>query len=90
LGWSARVWSSQLGCFDPALGQIVINRQLDGRDVPEFVVAYVLYHEMLHQKHPLRFARCRRQSHSPEFRRQERLFADYQRAMNFLRRFPAR
>jgi len=90
LGWSARAWRSQLGCFDPALGQIVLNRQLDGGDVPEYVVAYVLYHEMLHQKHPLRFARCRRQSHSREFRREEKLFADYQRAMNFLRRFPAR
>jgi hypothetical protein len=29
LGWSRRVWSSLLGCFDPALQQIVINRQLD-------------------------------------------------------------
>jgi len=90
LGWSARAWRSQLGCFDPALGQIVINRQLDGGDVPEYVVAYVLYHEMLHQKHPFRFARCRRQSHSREFRCEERLFADYHRAMSFLRRFPAR
>ena len=89
LGWSSRAWRSQLGCFDPALNQIVINRQLDRPGVPEYVVAYVLYHEMLHQKHPIRFARCRRESHSPEFRREEKHFADYQRAMGFLRRFPA-
>lgn len=89
LGWSARVWRTQLGCFDPALQQIVINRQLDRQGVPEYVVAYVLYHEMLHLKHPMRFARCRRESHSPKFRNEERRFAEYQRAMKFLDRFPA-
>jgi hypothetical protein len=88
LGWSSRAWRSQLGCFDPALNQIVINRQLDRPGVPEYVVAYVLYHEMLHQKHPIRFARCRRESHSPDFRREEKHFVDYQRAMKFLERFP--
>ena len=89
IAWSKRVWLTQLGCYDPALDQIVMNRQLDRESVPEFVVAYVLYHEMLHQKHPVRFARCRRESHSPEFRREEKKFADYARAMKFLKRFPA-
>ena len=90
LGWSARAWRTQLGCFDPALQQILINRGLDRSDVPEYVVAYVLFHEMLHQKHPIRFERCRRESHSTEFRREEKRFADYPRAMKFLERFPAR
>ncbi len=89
LGWSARAWRTQLGCFDPALGQIVINRGLDRGNVPEYVVAYILFHEMLHQKHPMRFERCRRESHSAEFRREEKRFADYPRAMKFLQRFPA-
>jgi len=89
LGWSRRAWRTQLGCFDPALDQIVINRQLDRQSVPEFVVAYVLYHEMLHLKHPMKFARCRRESHSPKFRKEEKKFADYHRAMKFLQRFPA-
>jgi len=90
LGWSSRNWRSMLGCFDPALSQIVINRQLDQEIVPEYVVAYVLYHEMLHLKHPMKFARCRRESHSPAFRKEEKKFADYQRAMKFLDRFPSR
>ncbi|MDE3110487.1 MAG: M48 family metallopeptidase, partial [Acidobacteriota bacterium] len=86
LGWSQRSWRAQLGCFDPALNQIVVNRSLDRRDVPDYVVAYVVYHEMLHQKHPVKFARCRRESHSAAFRREERLFSDYARAMKFLNR----
>ena len=88
LGWSSRAWRRQLGCFDPALNQIVINRQLDRKTVPEYVVAYVLYHEMLHLKHPMRFAHCRRESHSSQFRKEEKKFADYGRAMKFLEHFP--
>ena len=87
LGWSRRAWRTQLGCFDPALGQIVINRHLDSKEVPGYVVAYVLYHEMLHLKHPMRVARCRLESHSARFRADEKRFAHYERAMKFLRRF---
>jgi hypothetical protein len=88
LSWSKRPWRTQLGCFDPALGQILINRQLDHPNVPECVVAFVLYHEMLHVKHPMQFVRCRRKSHSPEFRQEEKRFADYDGATKFLKRFP--
>ncbi len=89
LAWSRRAWRTQLGCFDPALSQIVMSRQLDRPDVPGYVVAYVLYHEMLHVKHPVRFARCRRESHSAGFRKEEKCFAEYGRAIRFLEHFPA-
>jgi len=86
LAWSTRAWSTQLGCFDPALNQIVINRKLDQEGVPDYVVNYVLYHEMLHQKYPVRFARCRREAHSAQFRAEEKLFANYDKAIRFLKR----
>lgn len=89
IGWSTRAWQTQLGCFDPALRQIVINRTLDRRHVPKYVVAYVLYHEMLHLKHPIRFARCRLESHSPRFRAEEKRFRHYDAAQKFLTRLPA-
>jgi len=89
LAWSRRTWRSQLGCFDPALNQIVLNRQLDQNRVPEYVVAYVLYHEMLHVKYPTRFQSCRRTSHSSDFRQEEKRFEHYDRAMRFLERFPS-
>lgn len=89
LGWSRRVWRTQLGCFDPALNQIVISRQLDRPGVPEYVVAYVLYHEMLHVKHRIKFVRCRRQAHSTAFRSDEKRFTDYARAIRFLDHLPA-
>ena len=43
----------------------------------------------LHLKHPIRFARCRRESHSTQFRSEEKAFTDYARATRFLARFPA-
>lgn len=86
LAWSPRPWRRQLGLFDPALGQIVISSRLDRPQVPRFAVEYVLYHEMLHVKHPQRRSLCGLQSHSVEFRRQEQQFPDYARARRFLER----
>ena len=86
LGWSRRAWRAQLGCFDPALDQIVINVRLDRESVPEYAVEYVLYHEMLHVKHPLRVARCGLEAHSREFRREEQRFHAYRSARRFLDR----
>jgi Protein of unknown function DUF45 len=84
LGWSARAWRSQFGCYDPSLDQIVMNRRLDHGEVPSYAVEFILYHEMLHVKHPLRAAACGLQAHSPEFRAEEKRFAQYARARKFL------
>ena len=86
LGWSARPWRSQFGCYDPSLDQIVMNRRLDRVEVPSYAVEFILYHEMLHVKHPLRAAACGLQAHSPEFRAEEKRFAHYARARKFLER----
>ena len=74
----------------PGIAQTLRSKMGIEERVPEFVVGYVMYHEMLHVKHPMRFARCRRESHGPAFRKEEKKFADYIRAMKFLDRFPVR
>jgi len=84
LGWSTRSWRSQMGSFDPAIGRIVLNRRLDRPDVPRFVVEYVLYHEMLHVKHPGQLARCGLRVHSAAFRVEEKRFAHYAEARRWL------
>jgi predicted metal-dependent hydrolase len=87
LGWSARSWRAQLGCFDPGLDQIVVSKRLDRSEVPRHVVEYVLYHEMLHVRHPLRVAACGLQAHSAAFRAEERRYAHYKRAHSFLEKW---
>jgi len=84
LGWSTRPWRSQYGCFDPSLDQIVMNNRLDRADVPSYAVELILYHEMLHVKHPLRAAACGLQAHSAEFRSEEKRFKHYDRARKYL------
>lgn len=86
LGWSVRSWRMQLGAFDPGLDRIVINRRLDAEDVPRFVVEYVLYHEMLHVKHPGEMARCGLRVHSRAFRAEEKRFSQYEEARRWLER----
>jgi predicted metal-dependent hydrolase len=86
LGWSVRSWRVQLGAFDPALDRIVLNRRLDAEDVPRYAVEYVLYHEMLHVKHPGEMARCGLRVHSRAFRAEEKRFARYEEARKWLER----
>jgi len=86
LGWSRRMWRRQLGCYDPGPNQIVLNRRLDRPRVPGYAVEYLLFHEMLHVKHPTRRSGCSLISHSREFREEEKRFAEYARARQFLNR----
>lgn len=77
LGWSRKESRTLLGHFDPHHYSITISRFLDSPTIPPFVVAYVLYHEMLHIKHPVRTDGPRRQVHPPAFRAEEKLYPDY-------------
>ena len=61
-----------------------MNSRLDRAEVPSYAVEFILYHEMLHVKHPLRAAACGLQAHSPEFRAEEKRFAQYALARTFL------
>ncbi len=86
IGWSNRSWRRQFGCYDPGPNHILLNRRMDHPAVPPFAVEYVLYHEMLHVKHPTRRSGCSLVSHSPEFRAEEKLFPQFERARKVLDR----
>jgi predicted metal-dependent hydrolase len=84
IGWSTRSWRRQFGCYDPGPNQILLNRRMDREGIPQFVVEYVLYHEMLHVKHPTRRSGCTLVSHSREFREEEKRFEGFERARRTL------
>jgi hypothetical protein len=86
IGWSTRTWRRQFGCYDPGPNQILLNRRMDHPAVPQVAVEYVLYHEMLHVKHPTRRSGCSLVSHSPEFRAEEKLFPHFTQARKLLDR----
>jgi len=86
LGWSTRGWRRQFGSYDPGPNQILLNKRMDRPEIPQFVVEYVLFHEMLHVKHPTRKSGCSMVSHSAEFRAEEKLFPEFDRARKALDR----
>ena len=60
---------------------IRIHPGLDAPWVPGWFLEYVVYHEMLHAIVPDEsLPGGRRRVHTPEFQRQERLFAHYRKA----------
>ncbi len=86
ISWSRRSWRRQFGCYDPGPNQILLNRRMDRPGVPQCAVEYVLFHEMLHVKHPTRRSGCTLVSHSREFREEEKRFTEFQQARRILDR----
>jgi hypothetical protein len=72
--------SIRAGVYLHAARAIRIHPALDREDVPEFYVASVVFHEMLHQVVPPAERGGRRSIHGREFRRRERTFPDHARA----------
>jgi len=86
LTWSQRRARSILGHHDAAHDTITISKTLDSPDVPEWFVEYIMFHEMLHIKHPARIINGRRYYHTPAFRAEERSYPRYAQAQEWLDR----
>jgi hypothetical protein len=84
LSWTRRRARTVLGRYDFDQDVIFVSRVLDSDKVPEHVVAYILFHEMLHVKHGIRIQKLREITHTPAFRREEKQFADYEAARDWL------
>ena len=86
LTWSQRRARSILGHHDAAHDTITISKTLDSREVPEWFVEYIVFHEMLHIKHPARIIDGRRYYHTAAFRAEEQRFRRYRKAQEWLDR----
>jgi len=83
--WSRDHARNSLGHYDPAHNAIVISRVFDHPDVPRYALEYIVYHEMLHLKHPVRLRGSRRCVHSAKFQAEEKAFPELEPAQRFLR-----
>ena len=84
--WSQIRSRHSLGHYDPAHNAIVVSRIFDHFRVPRCAVEYIVYHEMLHLKHPVKLRGSRRCVHGPEFQAEEKLFPELENAKAFLKR----
>jgi len=90
--WGARAGrprrrnSIKMGSYSVEDRLIRIHRSLDRAFVPRFFVAWIVFHEMLHQVHDIRVKNGRREFHSKEFMADEAGFELYDQARQWERR----
>jgi len=86
LCWSTRATRRKFGHFNPVIDSIQLSRTLDGKKIPEYVIDFVLYHELLHRDLGFLEKNGRQYAHRTEFRQRELAFPQYEKAQAFLDR----
>jgi hypothetical protein len=78
--------SIKMGSYSVEDRLIRIHRSLDRAFVPRFFVAWIVFHEMLHQVHDIRVKNGRREFHSKEFLADEAMYEHFDEAKLWERR----
>jgi hypothetical protein len=86
IGRPRRRNSIKMGSYSVEERLIRIHRSLDRGFVPRFFVAWIVFHEMLHQVHDIRVKNGRREFHSKEFLADEAMYEHYEQAKGWERR----
>lgn len=87
IAWSRTKSRRRLGFYDEGLNQVVVSRLFDDEKTPQFVVEYVIFHELLHAKHGALYERgesmqCR--VHHGEFKRDEKSYPQFREAEDWI------
>jgi hypothetical protein len=85
MSWSRDHARNSLGHYDPAHNAIVVSRVFDDPRVPRYAIDYIVYHEMLHLKYPVKLRGSRRCVHPREFQQEEKFFPQLEAAKRFLK-----
>lgn len=86
LTWNQVLTKRKFGHYEKARDRVAIGQILDDRQIPQFVVEFVLYHELLHKHHGINWVKGKCRAHTPEFRRSERQFRFYREASEWLKK----
>ncbi len=89
LVWSGILSSRKLGHYERTRDRIVMSQILDDNRIPRCVVEFVLYHELLHKHHGIKWVNGRCLVHTREFRYSEGKFRQYQEAESFFKQMVA-
>lgn len=74
LTWSRTLTRRKFGHYNLLRDIVMLSATLDQAGVAEFVVDYVMFHELLHKRHGVYWIGQRRYVHTPEFYADERRF----------------
>jgi hypothetical protein len=86
LTWSRSFTGRKFGHYDGLKDLVMVSSTLDQERVPQFVVDYLMFHELLHKKHGVRWVNGRGYAHTREFYAEERQFPQYDEADAWLTR----
>lgn len=70
-----------LGSYDQSNSFIRINPLLDQKSVPKYFVEFIVYHEMIHADMDSKKDKRRNLVHTKEFKRREKLYKQYAKAI---------
>jgi len=87
LTWSQSATYSKFGHYAFSSDTVLLSVSLDRAEVPEYVVDFIMYHELLHKKHGVSKSRRRKTAHTSAFKRDEKAFKFYHRAEEFLAKY---
>lgn len=83
--WTSRRAVRRLGYYHAEINTIAINKKLDEIKIPQLLLEYVLFHEMLHQNIGIKTQNGRRYAHTSSFKREEKKFKYYKEAENLIK-----
>lgn len=79
--------SIRLGSYNLKTSEIRIHPLLDHPEIPNYVVEYIIYHEILHHFFPPVKNGRKRKIHHAYFKQQEKAFPKYTEAKLFIKEF---
>ncbi|MDB5319843.1 MAG: SprT-like family [Phycisphaerales bacterium] len=84
LTWSRSFTGRKFGHYDHVKDWVMVSSTLDQERVPPFVVDYLMFHELLHKRHGIRWVNGCGHAHTREFYADERRFEQYDEADRWL------
>lgn len=87
LTWSKALTRRKMGHYQPSTDTVLISLTLDNPRTPDFLIDFVMYHELLHKQLGMKVVGGRRYAHTRAFRCAERRFTHYDEAQKILRTF---
>ena len=82
--WGTRMTRRKFGVYLPSSDTVVVSPSLDQQFVPRYVVAFIVYHELLHKYLGMKDTAKRQIAHTTQFRKMEKQFIKYEEAQRFL------
>ena len=84
LSWSSTPTFRKFGHYQPSTDSLVLSASLDDAKIPDYVLDFAMYHELLHKQLGVTKSNNRRISHHSTFRKLEAQFPQYELAMRYL------